>query len=162
MQRTLDEQLAELLRLETPALRERYEELLGEPTTSHHRLWLVRRIAWRLQALAEGDLSQRARQRAEELARDADLRLSPPQGQPVHPVVTAPVRRDPRLPMPGSILTRPYKGITLQVKVLADAFQYEGQTYKSLSAVVKAITGSHANGFLFFGLVKSPVKEKTP
>ena len=39
VQRTLDEQLAELLRLETPELRERYEELLGEPTTSHHRLW---------------------------------------------------------------------------------------------------------------------------
>jgi hypothetical protein len=155
MQRTIDEQLAELLRLETPELRQRYEELLGEPTTSHHRLWLVRRIAWRLQALAEGDLSQRARQRAQELANDADLRLSPPKGQAISkPSGGAPLRRDPRLPMPGSVLTRPYKGTTLQVRVLADAFQYEGQTYQSLSAVVKAITGSHANGFLFFGLVK--------
>lgn len=108
-----------------------------------------------LQALAEGDLSQRARERAQELANDADLRLSPPQGQAIGKSPGGvPLRRDPRLPMPGSILTRPYKGSTLQVKVLADAFQYEGQTYKSLSAVVKAITGSHANGFLFFGLIK--------
>jgi hypothetical protein len=29
----------------------------------------------------------------------------------------------------------------------------EGETYKSLSAVAKAITGSHTSGFLFFGLV---------
>lgn len=155
MRQTIEEQLAELLRLETPELRQRYEELFSEPTTSHHRLWLVRRIAWRLQALAEGDLSQRARERAQELANDADLRLSPPQGQAIGKSPGGvPLRRDPRLPMPGSILTRPYKGSTLQVKVLADAFQYEGQTYKSLSAVVKAITGSHANGFLFFGLIK--------
>jgi hypothetical protein len=40
-------------------------------------VWLVKRIAWRMQALAEGDLSERARRRAAELANDADLRLSP-------------------------------------------------------------------------------------
>jgi len=155
MQGTLDEQLAQLRRLNTSELRTQYEELFGESTTSHHRLWLVRRIAWRLQALAEGDLSQRARERAQELANDADLRISPPKHQAaVISGIDAPVRRDPRLPMPGTILTRPYKGTMLQVKVLADAFQYEGKTYKSLSAVVKAITGSHANGFLFFGLIK--------
>lgn len=155
MQRTIEEQLAELSRLATSELRSRYKELFGEPTTSHHRLWLVRRVAWRLQALAEGDLSQRARERAQELANDADLRLSSPKHQAaLVSAIDAPARRDPRLPMPGTILTRPYKGAVLQVKVLADAFQYEGKTYKSLSAVVKAITGSHANGFLFFGLVK--------
>jgi hypothetical protein len=35
-------------------------------------------LAWRLQALAEGDLSERTRRRAAELAQDADLRLTPP------------------------------------------------------------------------------------
>lgn len=155
MQSTIDEQLAQLRRLDMSELRTRYAELFGEQTSSHHRLWLVRRIAWRLQALAEGDLSQRARERAQELANDADLRLSPPKSHAIAaPMAHAPLRRDPRLPMPGTILMRPYKGATLQVKVLADAFQYEGKTYKTLSAVAKAITGSHANGFLFFGLVK--------
>ena len=155
MPQNIDDQLAELSRLDTAELRTRYQELFGEPTTSHHRLWLVRRIAWRLHALAEGDLSQRARQRAEELANDADLRLLPPKHHSCATVaVDAPVHRDPRLPMPGTVLTRPYKGATVQVKVLMDAFQYEGKTYPSLSAVAKAVTGSHANGFLFFGLVK--------
>jgi hypothetical protein len=57
---------------------------------------------------------------------------------------------DDRLPPPGTVLTRPFKGAVLQVKVLAEGFEYQGQVYPSLSAVAKAITGSHCNGFLFF------------
>jgi hypothetical protein len=52
--------------------------VFGEATRAGNKSWLIKRIAWRLQALAEGDLSERARQRAKELANDADLRLSPP------------------------------------------------------------------------------------
>src|SRR5262252_1704507 len=108
-----------------------------------------------MQALAEGDLSQRARQHAAELARDADLRLNPPHHQatptppPPEPIsVPAPV--DHRLPPPGTILTRPYKGQLVQVQVLTEGFAYGGRVYASLSAVAKAITGSHTNGYLFF------------
>jgi hypothetical protein len=54
------------------------------------------------------------------------------------------------LPLPGTILTRWYKGQTLKVQVLRHGFEYQGQVYKSLSAVAKAITGSHTSGFLFF------------
>src|SRR5262249_7552173 len=104
---------------------------------------------------AEGDLSERARRRAAELARDADLRLNPPQRKttptppPPEPIsVPAPV--DHRLPPPGTILTRPYKGQLLQVQVLTDGFAYAGRVYASLSAVAKAITGSHTNGYHFF------------
>ena len=57
---------------------------------------------------------------------------------------------DHRLPPPGTILTRPYKGQLLQVQVLTDGFAYAGRVYASLSAVAKAITGSHTNGFLYF------------
>jgi len=138
-------------------LRHKYVELFGEPTRTGNKVWLIRRLLWRLQALAEGDLSERARQRAAELANDADLRMTPPRTIPL--AVAAPertktatlrARADQRLPMPGSILTRVYKGETLQVHVLADGFEFEGQRYKSLSAVAKAVTGSHCNGFLFF------------
>jgi hypothetical protein len=61
---------------------------------------------------------------------------------------------DDRLPLPGTIITRPYKGETLQVKVLPKGFEYQGEVYKSLSAVAKVITGSHCNGYLFFRLAK--------
>ncbi|HEV3261068.1 MAG TPA: DUF2924 domain-containing protein [Gemmataceae bacterium] len=153
-------QLAALQRQTVAALRERYAELFGEPTRAGNRAWLIKRIAWRLQALAEGDLSQRARERALELARDADLRLCAPRA--THPVVAAanalpkaPSSRthDPRLPPPGSLLRRPYKGMILQVQVQEDTFVFDGQRYPSLSAVAKAITGSHCNGFLFFRLI---------
>jgi hypothetical protein len=59
---------------------------------------------------------------------------------------------DERLPRPGSLLTRRYKGRTLQVEVLEHGFAYDGQVYRSLSAVAKAVTGSHCNGYLFFRL----------
>src|SRR5215212_11475926 len=71
-------ELAALQRMGVAALREKYAAVFGEGTTTGNRTWLVRRIAWRLQALAEGDLSDRAKQRAAELARDADLRVVPP------------------------------------------------------------------------------------
>lgn len=57
-----------------------------------------------------------------------------------------------RLPPPGSTITREYKGQTIQVRILASGFEHEGVTYKSLSAVAKAITGQHCNGFHFFRL----------
>ena len=50
------------------------------------------------------------------------------------------------------MITRRYKGEDLQVKVLTAGFEFEGEVYKSLSAVAKKITGRHCNGFLFFRL----------
>ena len=158
MEMNVGRELAALQRLTVPQLRGRYAEVFGEPTLTRNRAWLVKRLAWRLQALAEGDLSERARRRAAELARDADLRLNPPRlSAPAAPPERTQAdgldaKADGRLPPPGTVLTRPYKGRTLQVLVLPHGFQYEGLTYRSLSAVAKAITGSHCNGFLFFRL----------
>jgi len=148
-------EVAALQRLSVAQLRQRFAELFGEATAASNRTWLIKRIAWRMQALAEGDLSERARQRAAELARDADLRLNPPQPKaitttPLPEPVRVPAPIDPRLPPPGTILIRPYKGLLVQVQVLTDGFAYAGRVYASLSAVAKAVTGSHCNGFLFF------------
>ena len=151
-------EIAALDRMTTGELADRYAELHGQPCRTRHRAYLIRKIAWRIQANAEGDLSERARRRAAELANDADVRLMPPkQGLGVQPALgrrTAPVagNRDPRLPAVGVAITRRYKGRTLQVVVLADGFEFEGQRFKTLSAVAKAITGSHINGFRFFSL----------
>ena len=67
-------EIENLRRESLAALREKYREVFQEETRSRHREHLFRRIAWRLQALAEGDLSERARGRAHQIARDADLR----------------------------------------------------------------------------------------
>ena len=141
-------------------LRERYAEVFGEPTTSRHKEHLRKRIAWGLQAQAEGGLSERARRRARELADERALRLRAP-NKTAH--TAAPERTvtgrlkvppDKRLPMVGSVLTRVYKGHEIKVIVRPDGFEYEGQTYASLSAVARAVTGSRWNGYLFFGLTK--------
>jgi hypothetical protein len=147
-------EIAALPRLRVSELRAKFAVVFGEPTPSHNKVWLVKRLAWRLQALAEGGLSERARHRAAELVQEADLRLSaPPDGTaPSDPA--APVRwpADERLPRPGTILTRRYKGRTLTVEVLDHGFGFDGQVYRSLSAVAKAVTGSHCSGHFFFGL----------
>ena len=161
-------EVAALKRLTAARLRDRYAEVFGEATTTGNKTWLVRRIAWRLQALAEGDLSERAKARAGELARDADLRVIPPRETTATPAterppvatgtLSRPAVDDDRLPPPGSLITRPYKGTVVQVKVLRDGFEYAGAVYPSLSAVAKAVTGSHCNGFLFFKLTKGAAR----
>src|SRR5713226_5622614 len=95
---------------------------------------------------------------------DADVRLSPPRPALIvpAPAPTTPPSRSrrkphPRLPPPGTILTRPYKGENLQVRVLRHGLEFEGTVYPSLSAVAKAITGSHCSGYLFFRLTPKGV-----
>jgi len=150
-------EVAALQRLTVKELRARYAEVFGEETLAQNKTWLVKRIAWRLQALAEGDLSERARRRAAELANDANLRMNPPAAKTVAAEAEGMTRTrslrfqpDDRLPPPGTVITRRYKGEVLQVKVLPHGFEYEGEVYGSLSAVARAITGSHCNGYLFF------------
>lgn len=163
--KTIKQQIEELRQMPVSRLRDRYADAFGEPTTSGNRQWLFRRVAWRIQSLAEGDLSERARRRAVELARDVDVRVRPPSdGEPDEAVRTgtrlvtitgriASSGND-RLPAPGFVLRRAFKGAEYEVTVLPQGFEYEGKVYRSLSAVATAITGSHWNGFLFFGLTK--------
>ena len=156
MELNVHKEVAAMQRLGAKQLRGRYAEVFGETTTANNKTWLIRRITWRLQALAEGDLTERARRRAEELGNDADLRMNPPRPR----VADAPqamgtatanvLPRDRRLPRVGSVLVRKYRGQTLQVRVLAEGFEFAGAVHPSLSAVAKAITGSHCNGYLFF------------
>jgi hypothetical protein len=153
---TLDvgREVAALRRMTAKELRQRYAEVFGEATNGHNRDWLVKRIAWRLQARAEGGLSERAKARAAALADDADLRMNPPAAHTAPRTVTEPLPRasDDRLPPPGTLITRKYKGGVVQVRVLPGGFEYDGAVYASLSAAARAVTGSHCNGFLFFRL----------
>ena len=77
MNAQLARQIAQLHDLTMAELREQYQLLFGDRSRTMNRQFLFRRIAWRMQALAEGDLSDRARNRALLLAQDADLRTRP-------------------------------------------------------------------------------------
>jgi len=150
-------EVATLKAMSVGELRVRYTEVFGEPARTGHKVWLIKRIVWRLQALAEGDLSERARRRAAELANDADLRLYPPRSAQVvssNQASTPGVQQpDDRLPPVGRTLSRLYKGRMLHVRILPKGFEFDGVVYQSLSAVAKAVTGSHTSGYLFFRLL---------
>jgi len=160
MPTNMNAEIAALKRMTPAQLRDKYAEVFGEPSRSGNKDFLFKRIAWRIQSLAEGDLSERARQRAAELACDADIRVTMPRQPKVRTdtpqaTVTGTLPRSAprdRLPMPGTILTRQYRGRLIEATVLPKGFEWEGEVYRSLSAVAKAVTGSHWNGFLFFGL----------
>ena len=62
---------------------------------------------------------------------------------------------DPRLPMPGTLLSREYKGRVISVEVRENGFEFDGKIYKSLSSIARAVTGTRWNGFLFFGLISA-------
>ena len=159
----IDAEVAAMQQQTVKQLQRRYEELLNEEARSGNKIWLIKRIAWRLQANAYGDLSQRARRRASELANDADIRMKAPKRQPpiggrkiktVASKAAVSVSNKDRKPIPGTVLTRIYKGRKIIVTVLANGFECEEVVYSSLSGIAKAITGSHWNGYHFFGLNK--------
>ena len=152
-----------LRRASLAVLRDKFREVFQEETRCRHREHLFRRIAWRLQAQAEGDLSERARARAQEVAQDADLRTVAPRdfftvgGERVQTTRGDRNRReqDSRLPLPGTLLSRKWKERTILVEVLAKGFRCENRHYSSLSAVAVAITGTRWNGLAFFGLTRT-------
>ena len=89
------------------------------------------------------------------IASDADVRFIPP--RPVVPAADMPrqtrpttIKPDDRMPIASCQMERVYKGRLYLVDVQPNGFVYDGETYKSLSAVAHAITGSHWNGYNFF------------
>jgi hypothetical protein len=126
--------------------------VFGQESRSNHKQFLLRRIAWRLQANAEGGLSERARLRAAALSEEADLRIRAPESflkALANPGGREP--RDSRLPAPGQSLSREFRGQTVSMEVLKTGFRCQERVYKSLSAVARHVTGVQRNGFSFFG-----------
>jgi hypothetical protein len=146
--------------LKVAELKQRYRELFGEASKSSNKQFLYRRIAWRMQANGEGDLSERARRRATEIADDRDLRIRAPKeflassdsGSWIVDRTRPP--KDGRLPAPGTLLTRRLGDRQIVVKVLRDGFEFEYRRYRSLSAIAREVTVTRWNGLLFFGLAE--------
>jgi len=135
-------------------LRVKWIELYGEESRSRNKGFLWRRLAWRIQELEYGGLSESTNTRMLELApatfaRSQVPRRFAPEGA-ASPGPTT--RRDPRLPSPGSTLIRRYKGTDIRVLVLDGGFEWDGRRFDTLSEVAFAVTGSKWNGWLFFGL----------
>ncbi len=147
-------------------LREVYRLTLGRATTSGNRAWLVRAISNRLHEIEESHQRPRALAMAQALAKDLGCEDGFARHiQTLPPVVPLPrppeeafepqpasCARDPRIPPTGTVLVRHFGDRDYRVTVTDDGFMLGRHRYRSLSAVAKAITGKHWNGFLFFGL----------
>ncbi len=152
--------------MNAPALRAKYREVFKEDSRSNNGPYLRKRIQYRIQEIAYGGLSERAKARIQELAVDAPIRR---RGFPVAKEIAAPTvqapeasaglavatsNRDPRLPPAGTTLRRQYGKDLHVVVVEEDDFVFRGQRHKTLSKIARLITGTSWNGFTFFGLTK--------
>ncbi len=142
-----------LKRLTVNDLQDEYLKRYGNESRSSNRQYLLKKLAYRIQEQREGGMSPSGFRRIQELSQGTELRVRPPKEvvREVAKIVESSIR-DPRLPKPGTVLTKDYDGKTFQVTVRTDDFEYKGLSYRSLSAVAKEISGTSWNGFLFFGL----------
>jgi len=153
-----ERELQDLRRLSVPDLCARYEAVCGRPPRVKHRVWLWKRIAWRLEERRCGGLSKVAQARLEQLIAEIDIPLPEKEGGMTG--APLPTSSKPTEPVDGTTLVRAYKGRQIAVTKIDGGWEYEGGTYASLSAAAKAVTGSKWNGRLFFGLVGRGAKAK--
>jgi len=154
---TIIKEIQALQRMSVGELRVEWQRLYGEPTRSRNKTFLWRRLAWRVQELAHGGLPDDTKGRILALAPATFTRAqTPPRFGSALGLVASPPgsspRRDPRLPAPGSIIMREYRGQTLRLQVLDDGFELDGVRYESLSEAARVVTGQRWNGPLFWGL----------
>ena len=144
--KSIPQEIAALRAMAVPELVERYEAVFGKPPRVKHREHMWKRIAWRIQEQRFGGLSQVAKRRLDELIAEIEL----PLGQ--RTVNGKVARSRPGDPPVGTTLTRVWKGHEVRATAVEGGWEHDGVAYRSLSAVAKAVTGSHWNGRLFFGL----------
>jgi len=151
----LDVEIARLRCLDIKALRTRWRMSFGRDAPPHlTRHLLFAMLAYRLQAEVMGDLD------AETVRFLKTIELAPSK-QATVPLSQAFERRKRNL-FPGTVLTREWGGQHHRIMVLDGGFAWEGRTYRSLSEIAQAITGTKWNGPRFFGLRDKQQAEATP
>jgi hypothetical protein len=144
----LEAEIGRLPDLSLLELRLRWKTLFGHPAPkSLRRNFLARAVAYQMQVEAYGGLSAATKRRLREVVDavrkgDANATLG------INPI------------KPGTQMIRQWRNSTHVVTALPDGFEWNGGTYKSLSAAAKAITGTNWNGFTFFGIKRAPASNK--
>ena len=133
--------LAALKEMSVRELKADWAKLFGTEAPNNSRPFLEQRLAHRIQELTFGGLSKPARQLLDALADEVE-------GKKVRKSVIS----DPRNPVIGTRLVREWNGVEHVITVLRDGFDWQGQHYKTLSAIARKITGTQWNGYRFFGL----------
>lgn len=141
-------QIADLDSLSYDELRELWRTLYGKEPMASNRPYLIKRLAYRIQEIAYGGLSERAHKAMDDIlaAHGFDENGGKQDGK------RRARKRKNGMPIAGARLVRNWNGATYEVIVTHGGFEYEGKLYGSLTAITKVITGTHWNGRSFFGL----------
>ena len=140
-------QIADLPNLSHDELKQLWRALNGNDPPAYNRQFIIKRLAYRIQEIAYGGLSE-----------DAHAKMDVVLTRHGYDENAMPSRRSRRpqrardLPVIGSKLAREWNGRRYEVEVLRDGFEFGGRKFRSLSAIAKAITGTHWNGRAFFGI----------
>lgn len=160
---TKEQAEARIARLQTLNVKNLHREwalLFGtKPYTTNNRQFLIKRLAWRINCILNGGLSDRAMKRAEAIADEALIRLQAHKHTVVRTQTISHEAQKPRLAdlERGTVLRRVYKGKTHEVTVLgANSFAYEGVRYDNLTAIAWKICGYPKSGNSFFNLATTP------
>ncbi len=144
----LEAEIGRLPHLSLLELRHRWKTLFGHPAPkSLRRTFLARAVAYQMQVEAHGGLSVATKRQLREIAsavRNGDTNAL---------LGTSRIK-------PGTQMIRQWQNTTYTVTALAEGFEWDGRTYKSLSAIANAITGTNWNGFAFFGIKRAPSGNK--
>ncbi len=144
------EQLERLQAMSMPELLDEHLRLWGKPSRVKHRAYIWKRCARKIQELRYGGLSRKAQERLEELIGMLGIDFSKPITEAAQDVLK-PVKPNGGL-ISGTTLVREWKGKQIIVHVLPKGFDYDGDQFRSLSAIAKKVTGSHCNGRAWFKL----------
>lgn len=139
-------QLAALKTATAPALKAKWRELFESEPPPYNRRFLESRLAYRIQELTYGGLSQEALERLDAIADELEGK-TPKRRTALH-----------NRPIAGTRLLREWQGVEYSVTVRHNDFEYQGRPYKSLSAIARHITGTNWNGLVFFGLKNTKAK----
>jgi Protein of unknown function (DUF2924) len=143
----LDLLIASLTDLDAGQLCLRWRNHLGGKPPAHLPRWLLARVlAQRLQAAALGDPDKATLRMLRQTKGDDD------EAAPRPFMSREPTTRDGVNLKVGSLLVREWNGALQRVMVLEKGFAWNGKTYRSLSQIAKAMTGTSWNGHRFFGL----------
>jgi hypothetical protein len=136
--------VAALTTASVPELKQLWRELFQQEPPPFNRRFLETRLAYRIQELAYGGLNRDTVRRLEKLGEQLDG------GKPA-----VRRRRTDTRPVAGTRLIRDWQGVPQEVLVGVDYYEFQGRRYTSLSSIARTITGTHRNGWTFFGFASA-------
>jgi hypothetical protein len=145
-------QVAHLQNLTYEQLRELWRTLNGGQPPAYNRKYIISRLAYRIQEIAYGGLSDDAREQMQRILKDGGFDANGCDSRVRRKERATRQKRD--APITGTRFVRDWNGHHCEVIAVHNGFEFEGRIYRSLTAVAKAITGTHWNGRIFFGLEK--------